>query len=63
MGLVIEGAVQQAPHCGRHWKGAGVESMADRFWQTASIHRTRRQPAMHFDVHKSARAGRAAQSA
>jgi hypothetical protein len=40
MGLVIDGAVQQAPHCGRHWKGAGVDSMAFEKWQTASIHRT-----------------------
>jgi hypothetical protein len=25
IGLVIEGAVQQAPHCGRHWKEAGMD--------------------------------------
>ena len=24
IGLVIEGAMQQAPHCGRHGKGAGM---------------------------------------
>jgi hypothetical protein len=40
IGLVIDGAVQQAPHCGRHWKGAGVDSMAFEKWQSASIHRT-----------------------
>ena len=40
IGLVIDGAVQQAPHCGRHWKGAEVDSMAFEKWQTASIHRT-----------------------
>jgi len=33
IGLVIDGAVQQAPHCGRHWKGAGVDSMAFEKWQ------------------------------
>jgi hypothetical protein len=25
IGLVIEGAVQQAPHCGRHWKEADMD--------------------------------------
>jgi hypothetical protein len=40
IGLVIDGAVQQAPHCDRHWKGMGMDSMAFEKWQTASIQRT-----------------------
>lgn len=40
IGLVMEGAVQQAPHCGRHWKDADM-GMGIALKQSPPVYRRR----------------------
>ena len=49
IGLVIEGAVQQAPHCGRHWKEADMD-IEDCLKQSQPVYLRRRQAAGNIFV-------------